>query len=86
MKDLTPNKACLTLLQTIALFFGLEGTALLASSYSPVGLLPPQGNLWSKFKWFFKVQKGTSVTFDQRMFYGGLFCLFISYIINGWAS
>jgi hypothetical protein len=77
---------CLSTLQTIALLFGLEGTALLASSYSPVGLMPPQGNLWSKFKWFFKLQKGSSVSFNPRMFYGGLLCLFISYIISGLSS
>lgn len=77
---------CLSILQTIALLLGLEGTALLASSYSPVGLVPPQGNLLSKITWYFKPQKGTTVSFDQRMFYGGLFCLFVSYIISAMAS
>ena len=73
---------CLSHLQTTSLFLGLEGTSLLASSYSPVGLEPPQGNWWSKLKWFFKTQEAIPVRFDQRMFYGGLFCLFLSYVFS----
>jgi hypothetical protein len=76
---------CLSHLQTGSLFLGLEGTSLLASSYSPVGLEPPQGNLCSKIKWFFKEQKGMSMRFDQRMFYGGLFSLFVSYVFSAYS-
>lgn len=71
--------------QITALFLGLEGTSLLASSYTPVGLVPPQGNLWSRFKWLFETQKAVTVRFDQRMFYGGLLCLFLSYIVGAYA-
>jgi hypothetical protein len=75
----------LSQLQTTSLFLGLEGTSLLASYYSPVGLSPPQGNLWLKFKWFFKTQKGITVSFDQKMFYGGLICLFLSYLLSAYS-
>src|SRR3989304_2712324 len=34
----------LALTNGASLFLGLEGTALLASSYTPVGLKPPNGN------------------------------------------
>jgi len=77
---------CLSPIQGTALFLGLEGTSLLASAYSPVGLAPPQGGLWSRFKWFFETQNGTTVCFDQRMFYGGLICLFLSYIAGAYAA
>jgi len=77
---------CLPVPQATALLLGLEGTALLASSYSPVGLVPPQGNLWSRLNWFFKLQKGTAILFDPRMFYGGLFFLSISHIVSAWTS
>jgi hypothetical protein len=71
---------CLSLLKVAALFMALEGTALLASAYTPVGLVPPQGNLWQKCRWFFLPQNGTTVTFDPRMYFGGLLCLFISFV------
>jgi hypothetical protein len=77
---------CLSHFQTTSLFLGLEGTSLLASSYSPMGLEPPQGDLWSKIKWFFRTQKGIHVRFDQRMFYGGLLCLFLSYCFSAYSG
>ena len=68
------------LLGGASLLLGLEGTALLASAYSPVGLVPPQGSLFRVLLWIFTPQKGTSVSFNQPMFYGGLLCLFLSFI------
>ena len=74
---------CLPLFKSISLFLGLEGTSLLASAYSPVGLEPPQGSLWSKIKWVFNPsKKGITTSFNQGMFYGGLLCLFSSYIVG----
>jgi hypothetical protein len=77
---------CLSQLQTASLFLGLEGTSLLASSYSPVGLSPPQGNLWLKFKWFLKPQKGITVRFNHLTFYGGLIFLFLSYFFSAYSA
>jgi hypothetical protein len=65
--------------QVFTLFMGLEGTSLLASAFTPVGLIPPQGKLWNKIKWFLSPQKGVMVSFDQRMFYSGLLFLFLSF-------
>lgn len=76
----------LTLTNGASLFLGLEGTALLASSYTPVGLTPPNGNFFQELIWILKQQKGTSVTFNQPMFYGGLLCLFLSYIAAALAA
>ena len=70
----------------LTLFLGLQGTALVAAAYTPVGLVPPQGNIWKKVKWLFQPQGGTAVSFDQRMFYGGLFLIFLSYVITALVS
>jgi hypothetical protein len=67
----------LSFLGGVSLSLGLEGTVLLASAYSPVGLVPPQGSF---FRWVFTPQKGMPVSFNQPMFYGGLLCLFLSYV------
>jgi hypothetical protein len=64
----------------VSLLLGLEGTVLLASAYSPMGLVPPQGSLLRVLLWVVTPQKGTAVSFNQAMFYGGLLCLFLSYI------
>jgi len=77
---------CLSLLQGAGLLLGLEGTSLLASAYTPVGLVPPQEGLWSWLKWFFETQKGITVRFDQCMFYGGLICLFLAYVVGAYAA
>ena len=37
----------------LGLFLNLEGTVLLASAFTPTGLTPPQGGLWSRLRWFF---------------------------------
>jgi hypothetical protein len=77
---------CLSPIRGTALLLGLEGTALLASAYCPVGLVPPQGSAWARFKWFLTAQKGTTVSFDPLMFFGGLLCLFLSFIISALAA
>ena len=69
----------LSLAQGIGLFFGLEGTVLIASSYTPIGLGQPQGNIWHRLICVLNPQKGTAVSFNQLMFFSGLFCLFLSY-------
>jgi hypothetical protein len=52
---------CLAFSKALVLFLGLEGTCLIASSYSPVGLAPSQGGFFSKFTWFLKQQEGITV-------------------------
>ena len=77
---------CLKLAQGISLFLGLEGTALIASAYTPAGLTPPNGSFFKQLIWLVKPQKGTSVSFNQPMFFGGLLCLFISFIAAAFAA
>jgi hypothetical protein len=73
---------CLSLPAGIALLLGLEGTVLIASAYTPVGLTPPSGSTFMQFLWIVKQQNGTPVSFNQPMFFGGLLCLFLSYILT----
>lgn len=63
-----------------SLFLGLEGTVLLASAYTPIGLVPPQDGIFRQLMWLIKPQKGTPVSFNQPMFFGGLLCLALSFI------
>ena len=76
----------LSFLGGASLLLGLEGTVLLASAYTPVGLVPPQGSLFRVFLWIFTPQRGTAISFNQPMFYGGLLCLFLSYVATGLGS
>jgi len=69
-------------LEIFSLFVGLEGTALLASAFTPVGLTPPAEQWYKQVCWFLKLQKGVSVQFNQSMFYGGILCLFVSLAIQ----
>jgi hypothetical protein len=73
---------CLSLPAGVALLLGIEGTVLLASAYTPIGLTPPSGNFFSQLLWIMKQQNGMPVSFNQPMFFGGLLCLFLSYILN----
>ena len=68
--------------EVLSLFLSLEGTVLLASAFSPIGLTPPQGNLFKKIHWFFKQQGGVPVSYNQPMFYGGLLFLFVASTIT----
>lgn len=72
---------CLSIHEGLSLFLGLEGTSLLASAYTPVGLNPPSGNFWARLKWFTKANAGVPVSFNQLIFYAGLFCLFLSFLL-----
>jgi hypothetical protein len=77
---------CLSLPAGIALLLGLEGTVLIASAYTPVGLTPPSGKIFRQFLWIMKQQNGTPVSFNQPMFFSGLLCLFLSYILSALAT
>lgn len=68
--------------QILVLFLNLEGTVLLASAFTPVGLTPPDRSIIKKFMWFFKQQGGVPVSYNQLMFYGGLLCLFMGNVIS----
>jgi hypothetical protein len=72
---------CLTIVEALILFFGLEGPVLLACAFSPIGEVPPQGNLFEKLRWFFRQQDGVPVQYNKPKFYGGLLCLFIASIL-----
>ncbi len=74
-KNLNPS-------QVLALFLNLEGTVLLASAFTPVGLTPPNRGIIKKLGWFLKQQGGVPVSYNQVMFYGGLLCLFMANVIS----
>jgi len=74
-KNIAPSEA-------VSLFLNLEGTVLLASSFTPVGLSsPPQGFI-QKIKWFFQQQYGTPLEYNQPMFYAGLTFLFLATLVS----
>ena len=77
---------CLSLPAGIALLLGLEGTVLIASAYTPVGLTPPDSTILKQLLWIMKQQNGTTVSFNQPMLFGGLLCLFLSYILTAFAA
>jgi hypothetical protein len=61
-----------------ALACGLFGVALLGAAFTPVGLLPPEGNLLNLVRWFFRQQAGVTVEFTQWAFYLGLILLAVA--------
>jgi len=65
----------------LTLFLSLEGTVLLASSLTPIGLAPPPQGLFGKIKWFFKQQGGIPIGYNQPMLYSGFLFLFIAAIV-----
>jgi len=66
------------------LFLNLEGTAFLASAFTPVGLSPPAGQgMFSLIKHILSSQNtGTSVSFCPWMFYLGFGLLFAATALN----
>jgi hypothetical protein len=72
----------LTILEGVAVLLSLEGTVLVASAFTPVGLTPPQGSLTDRFGWFLRLQGGTQVKLSQPMLYGGLLSLFIGMLLQ----
>jgi len=77
---------CLHPTQGVTLLLGLEGTVLIASAYTPIGLVPPNGTFVKQILWILKSQKGTTASFNQPMFFGGLFCMFLSYITSSFTA
>lgn len=71
-----------SLCKVLTLFLNLEGTVLLASAFTPVGLTPPERSVIKKVCWFLKQQGGVAVSYNQLMFYLGLFCLFMANVIS----
>ena len=74
-RDLAPLKVA-------ALFLNLEGTVLLASAFTPTGLVPPQGGIGRRLRWFFEQQGGVPLKFSQPLFYGGLLALFLGALLG----
>lgn len=72
----------ISLAKIAILFFGIEGTVLLASAFTASGHVPPQGNLFRRFVGFFKGQGAVPVSYSKPMFYGGLLFLTLSFIIS----
>ncbi len=72
----------LTLAKTTALILNLEGLVLMASAFTPQGLVPPSSGFVQKIRWFFVKQDSTPVLFNQPSFYIGLLLLFVVAIVN----
>lgn len=68
--------------KAFTLFFGLLGTFLLASAFSPQGQLPPQGNIGKRIKWFFQPQRAIPLNYNRPAYYIALICIGLSFIIN----
>lgn len=77
----------ITAVKVFTLFFGLEGTVLLASAFSPPyderKLEMPQG-VWKKFLWPFTEGRGNAypIRYNHIFYYGGLVLLAISMVLS----
>lgn len=77
--------ASLTALKTAALFFGLEGTVLLASALSPPDDMEEMPkSLLKKFMWPFTEGRRLAypIYYNPVFFYGGLMCLAFSLVLS----
>lgn len=79
-------KARLPFGRGVATLLIVEGTILWASSFTPKGLLPPQGGLRARLVWFFKQQAGVTFAINQPMFYAGILSVIIGTIIGSCAG
>lgn len=75
LRDLSP-------LQAIQIFASLEGTVMVASSLSPVGLQPPPKGLRGLVKWLFENRFGAPMSYYQPLLYGGLLVLFAGIVVS----
>ncbi len=73
-------------LKPLALFFGLFGTILLASAFSPNGQVPPQGSFCSRIRWFFKPQGAMPLNYNRPAYHIALISLAISFIIGAMSN
>jgi len=74
--------ASLAAAEGFILLLSLEGTILLASAFSPVGLHPPPKGLINRARWFLTQQAGVPVSYNSLMFYSGLLCLCVVFILT----
>jgi hypothetical protein len=77
--------ASLAALKTAALFFGLEGTVLLASAISPPDDMEEMPkNLLKKFMWSFTEGRRLAYPthYNPVFFYGGLVFLAVSFVLS----
>ena len=68
----TSWKFGLSPLATFRFWCELQGVATAASAFTPVGLVPPPHGVFRKVRWFLSPQYGTSVQFNQPLFYLGV--------------
>ena len=76
----------LSIRQGIALVLMMEGTVLWASSFTPKGLTPPPPGMAAKVKWFFRQQDGTTLSFNQPMFYIGILSILVACVVGAFGS
>lgn len=78
--------ACVATIKAVMLFFGLEGTALLASALSPPTDMevPKQKGILKRVSWWFTEGRGWNypVHYNPVFFYGGLFLLALSMVLS----
>lgn len=70
----------------IGLILSLEGVVLLASAFTPKGLVPPPAGFVARIRWFFKEQSGVPLSFNQPLFYAGIIFLLVATVISVFAS
>jgi hypothetical protein len=66
----------------MSLFFGLFGTVLLASAFSPNSQVPLQGDVWEWIRWFFKPQGATPLNYNRPAYHVALISLAISFVVG----
>ena len=76
----------LSLNRGMSLLLALEGTVLLASAFTPKGLVPPPRGILPKLRWFLKEQAGVPLTFNQPLFYSGVLLLLVSTVLSNIAG
>lgn len=79
--------ASISLLKALALFLGLEGTALLASALSPPHNemdVAKEKNIFKKILWWFGEGKSLAypIRYNPVYFYGGMVCLAVSMTLS----
>lgn len=70
----------LSFLGGASLLLGLEGTALLASAYSPVGLVPPKGHFFAFFSGFLHHKKA-QLSHSINLCFTAVYCVYFYHLL-----
>jgi hypothetical protein len=72
----------LSIYKGASLLLMLEGTVLLASAFTPKGLVPPPKGIAAKLHWFLNEPAGVPVAFNQSLFYVGVLFLLAGSLLS----